>query len=51
MLSEQYSLAMSLIERLSARLSLADARLLELSAQLDALAGHESPSKPASTEP
>ncbi|GJH30579.1 hypothetical protein [Caballeronia novacaledonica] len=51
MLSEQYSLAMSQIERLSARLSLADARLLELSAQLDALRGDESPSKPSSTEP
>ncbi len=51
MLSEQYSLAMSQIERLSARLSLADARLLELSAQLDALPGDERPSKPSSTEP
>lgn len=51
MLSEQYSLAMSQIERLTTRLSLADARVLELSAELDAFARKESPSNPSSTEP
>jgi hypothetical protein len=51
MLSEQYSLAMSQIERLTTRLSLADARVLELCAELDAFARKESPSNPSSTEP
>ncbi|MEZ2354460.1 hypothetical protein [Caballeronia sp. RCC_10] len=37
MLSEQYSLSMARIDRLKSRIELADARILELSQELDAI--------------
>jgi hypothetical protein len=50
MLSKQYGLALAQIDRLNARLALADARVLELSEELDALAPSERASKQSPTE-
>uniref|UniRef100_UPI0023F9BD7B hypothetical protein n=1 Tax=Caballeronia sp. BR00000012568055 TaxID=2918761 RepID=UPI0023F9BD7B len=50
MLSEQYSLAITHIDRLSTRLGLADAQMLELSEKLDALTSRERASKKMPTE-
>ena len=48
MLSEQYALAMDHIDRLKSRIELADARILELSQELDAMSpGERSPNKPS----
>lgn len=48
MLSEQYALAMGHIDRLKSRIELADARILELSQELDAMSpGERSPNKPS----
>nr|WP_318290082.1 hypothetical protein [Paraburkholderia sp. BL8N3] len=51
MLAHQYGLALAQIERLEARLSLADARLIELSSELDTLARSECPRKQPPTKP
>lgn len=50
MLSEQYGLALAHIDRLSIRLALADARMLELSEELDALTSRERALKKMPTE-
>lgn len=50
MLSEQYGLALAQIDRLNARMALANARVLELSEELDALASPERASKHSPTE-
>jgi hypothetical protein len=50
MLSQQYSLAMSQIERLTTRTKLADARILELSQELDANSREERRQNPPSTD-
>ncbi|MDR5776900.1 MULTISPECIES: hypothetical protein [unclassified Caballeronia] len=50
MLSKQYGLALAQIDRLNARLALADARVLKLSEELDALAPSERASKQSPTE-
>lgn len=47
MLSEQYALAIKQIERLTARIRLADARILELSQELDRT-GKRHPIQPSS---
>ena len=50
MLAEQYGLALSRIEHLNNRLTLADARTLELSKTLDAIDNLKSAPKEPSTE-
>jgi hypothetical protein len=50
MLSGQYSLAMSQIHRLTARIRLADARILELSRELDAMSQGERRQNPSPTD-
>ncbi|WP_086973200.1 hypothetical protein [Caballeronia glebae] len=49
MLSGQYSLAMSQIHRLTARIRLADAQILELSRELDAMSQGERPQNASPT--
>jgi hypothetical protein len=50
MLSEQYGLALAQIDRLNARLALSNARMLELSEELDALAPSERAPKQSPTD-
>ena len=50
MLSTQYALALAQIERLKARLSLADARIIELSDELDTFFHPERASKQTPTK-
>jgi hypothetical protein len=51
MLADQYALALAQIDRLQDRVSNADARILELSAELDALAESERARKASSVGP
>jgi hypothetical protein len=50
MLSEQYALAMGHIDRLKSRIQLADARILELSQELDAISPGERSLNKSSTD-